>query len=57
VDEEVFHVKHQPDMITVTFPRVLAVRMTGPWYVLKKQESDTVRSILNEALKGNQWEK
>lgn len=37
-------------VVTVILPVGLIRKMTGPWYLLKKAESDQVRSAMRHAL-------
>jgi hypothetical protein len=36
--------------VTITLDQTLAEKMVGPWYLLKKAESDQVREACRKAL-------
>ena len=38
------------DSVAVTLPRELVERMTGPWYLMKRDEAIEVRAALRRAL-------
>lgn len=42
--------------VTVQLPEQLAIKMVGPWYLIKKRESDIIREAFNNALKENTHE-
>lgn len=42
------------DLIWVRLPPALVQKMIGPWYLLKKEESDQVREAFRVALKKEQ---
>lgn len=37
-------------IVTVILPVGLVKKMTGPWYLLKKQESDQVRAAMQHSI-------
>lgn len=41
-------------MIPVYLPPELIQKMTGPWYLIKKHDSDTIRDAMRAALETQQ---
>lgn len=39
------------DIVTIRLDRELAAKMIGPWYLIKKRESDIIRAAFNNAMK------
>lgn len=36
--------------VTIQLPESLAIKMVGPWYLIKKRESDLIREAIKTAL-------